>query len=121
MEGICHCGSAAAMPPNIPQIGPEAIFTPNSLGNCLTMMVTARPKANPRNTGREMNPDRLPRRNSDSARKITPTKPTNAVASASFMAGSTPAAVSPPIDAAKIAAEDDVGDTTAKRLRPASA
>ena len=87
-------------------------------------MVSARPKAKPRSTGREMKPDRLPSRNSARPRKMTPTSATSAVASAAFIAGSAaaprPLVVRPAILAARIAADEDVGETTAKRLRPTS-
>ena len=45
---------------------------PARSGNCLTMIVAARPKENPRSTGREMNPDRPPSRSSASDQERLP-------------------------------------------------
>ena len=119
----------SAMPPSTRHTEPEMPGRPSSLGNCLTMMVTARPKAKPRSTGREMKPDSEPSRNSERPRKMTPTIATSAVAKVSRMAGSRvgPAvpielpSISPASAAARIAAAEEVGETIAKRLRPASA
>ncbi|MCY1244565.1 hypothetical protein D9M72_576510 [compost metagenome] len=89
--------------------------TPVTAGNCLMMMVIARPKAKPRSTGREMKPARFPSRSSDAVTNRTPVSATITVTSA-ILSVVDPGSVA--IVAARMAAEDDVGDTMAKRLLP---
>jgi len=87
-------------------------------GSWPTMMVIARPKVKPRSTGRETKPVRLPSRRPPAARKHRLTSPTAIVASASLTSGSPGAVAS---TAPRIAADEEVGDMIAKRLRPMSA
>jgi hypothetical protein len=108
------CTSAQATTPT----EPCGAGSPTSAGIWRMMMVSARPKAKPRSTGRATNPARLPSRAAASPMNSMPTSRVKAVALAAVMPL--------PADrlarlAARIAAEDDVGDTTANRLRPITA
>ncbi|OIQ68120.1 hypothetical protein GALL_502900 [mine drainage metagenome] len=89
--------------------------TPTTVGNCLTMIVVAMPKAKPRNTGREIRLVRLPARTSAATTKKTPVSSTAAVATIAFASAESCIAAKV---AARIAAADEVVETMAKRLRP---
>lgn len=86
-----------------------------SVGNCLMMMVMASPKAKPRSAGRDTKLATPPRRNSDARPNNTPTINTASVASVIRSATVPPRVAS---EAAKIAAEEEVAETIANRLRP---
>ncbi len=90
--------------------------TPTTLANCLRMIVSARPKAKPRNTGLAINEVSPPSLSIPANRKNAPVTSTRPIARLSLSAGSSPASVA--VAAASTAAEDDVAETIAKRLVP---
>ena len=94
---------------------PDCAFIPKRLGNCFMVIRMARPKAKPRSTGREITLDRAPSRVAAASRNSRPTRATVMATSSIFCAGVTESVAS---IAARIAAEEDVGETTAKRLWP---
>ncbi|MNG10868.1 hypothetical protein D3C84_943650 [compost metagenome] len=90
--------------------------TPTTLAICLRMMVRARPKANPRNTGLAMNEVTLPSLNNPASKKKSPVISTSPMASVERSSESPLANVA--VAAASTAADDDVAETIAKRLVP---
>ena len=110
----CQVGALAASPLIRRHRSVAGTGTPTMTGSCLRIMVAAKPKAKPRSTGREMKADSAPSLSAAAMRKA-PTMATTTVAIAKRMAVSGDIAAS---DAPRIAAEDDVGATIAKRLLP---
>ena len=82
------------------------------------MIVSAKPNAKPLNTGREINPVKFPNRNRLAIRNSIPANKTARVAFAAFSKAVPGKEASV---AARIAAEDEVGATIAKRLCPTAA
>lgn len=80
------------------------------------MMVSARPKAKPRNTGLAMNEVTLPKRKIPASTNNPPVTSTNPTARVERSCGSPLARVA--VAAASTAAEDEVAETMAKRLVP---
>ncbi|MNY54429.1 hypothetical protein D3C86_1903040 [compost metagenome] len=81
-------------------------------------MIRVRPKVKPRSTGLAMNAEMFPRRASPASRKKLPVSSTRPVARASLRLASPGARET--VAAASTAAEDEVAETMAKRLRPTS-
>jgi hypothetical protein len=77
-------------------------------------------KGKPRSTGRETNPARLPSRASASAANSSPASRVSAVTLAFIACAPLPPARLASA-AARMAADEDVGETTANRLRPSRA
>ena len=85
-------------------------------GSWRMMITKARPKVKPRSTGLAMKADNPPIRATPAIRKNAPVSNTSPMASASRWVASPPA--SKAVVAASTAAEEEVAETMAKRLRP---
>ena len=95
---------------------PAIPWTPQIVTICFATIVTPMPKAKPFNTGREMKFDRLPKRARPATMKNAPVRRT-APATASLNS-SGERVVADVAAAATIAADEEVGETIAKRLPP---
>ncbi|MNC35180.1 hypothetical protein D3C75_836530 [compost metagenome] len=95
---------------------PSLRCTPTTLASCLRIMVSARPKENPRSTGLAMNDVTRPSLNSPASTNSTPVTRTKAIARLERSCGSPLASVE--VAAASTAADEEVAATMANRLVP---
>jgi hypothetical protein len=117
--GKCQCATCAATPCSTDCASCPTTLMPSKRGNCLTMIISAKPNANPRKTGFEMKADTAPTFALAPSRNSKPANMTRPAANCIRKAVSLPA--SELVAASNTAAEDEVADTMANRLVPSKA
>jgi len=118
MEIQFQCDAAAKSAALRWKISDAGRLTPAMAGNCLMIMVMARPSEKPRRTGLATKPVRLPSLVKAASAKKAAVSRTTAVTKAGFPSGAMGVVAK---IAARIAADDDVGAAMAKRLWPIDA
>ncbi len=114
----CQCGNAASTCQSKGSTLALWPGTPVIAGSCRAVMVMAMPSEKPCSTGREIKFASAPARRAAAARKQNPAART---AASEIAAVCKPLSRIDRISAARIAADEEVGATIAKRLRPDSA